>query len=49
MPRTNPNEDFAETLMYYAFYPSTLERQCPEKYGFCESQVVPRMNFWKLK
>ena len=47
--RTNPNEDFAETLMYYALYPSSLEMNCPEKYDFIESQVVPRMNFWRLK
>ena len=35
--------------MYYALYPSSLESNCPEKYDFIESQVVPRMNFWKLK
>ena len=49
MPKPTPTRNFCGDADVLRLYPSNLERKCPEKYDFFESQVVPRMNFWKLK
>ena len=43
--RTSPAEDFAESCMFYVFYPEILKEKTPEKYALLKDKLFDGLEF----